>query len=192
HPHESPAVMTVPLIVLAFLSVVGGYIGLPKVFVGEQGNLIDSWLKPIYAPAINKLALYGTHSHLEEILLMAVSVALALSAVYFALHVYTKKPQIAENVSVKFKGFYNLLLNKYFIDEAYEAAVVKPIQNGSEKLLWKTADVTLIDGAVNGLAKLIEKLSGSVRKIQTGVAQSYAVVMMAGIAVVLLWLILVL
>lgn len=190
HPHESPAVMTVPLMVLAFLSVIGGYIGLPKVFVGEHGNLFESWLEPIYEPAMNKLAHFGSHSHFEEILLMAVSVALALSAIYFALHVYTKKPQIAENVSAKFKGLYNLLLNKYFIDEAYETAVVQPIQKGSEKLLWKVADVTLIDGAVNGLAKLIDKLSGTVRKIQTGVAQSYAVVMMAGIALVLLWLIL--
>jgi len=190
HPHESPAVMTVPLLVLAFLSVVGGYIGLPKVFVGEHGNLFESWLKPIYTPAMNKLANYGSHSHLEEILLMAVSVALALSAIYFALHVYNRKPQIAEDVSAKFKGLYILLLNKYFVDEAYEAAIVKPIQKGSEKLLWKFADVILIDGAVNGLAKLLGKLSGTIRKIQTGVAQSYAVVMMAGIALVLLWLIL--
>ena len=190
HPHESPAVMTVPLMILAFLSIVGGYIGLPKVFVGEHGNLFESWLEPVYEPAMNKLAHYGSHSHFEEILLMVVSVALALSAIYFAIHVYNKKPQIAENVSAKFKGFYNLLLNKYFVDEAYEAAVVQPIQKGSEKLLWKFADVTLIDGAVNGLASLIGKFSGVIRKIQTGATHAYAVIMMTGIAIALLWLIL--
>ncbi len=190
HPHESPAVMTVPLMILAFLSIVGGYVGLPKVFVGQHGNLFETWLHPIYEPALNKLALFGAHSHFEEILLMSVSVALVLSAIYFALNIYTKKPQIAESVSIKFKGLYNMLLNKYFVDEAYESVVVKPIQKGSEKILWKIADVTLIDGAVNGLAKLVDKLSGSLRKIQTGVTQSYAVVMMTGIAIVLLWLIL--
>ncbi|MDP2038233.1 MAG: proton-conducting transporter membrane subunit, partial [Ignavibacteria bacterium] len=190
HPHESPAVMTVPLMILAFLSVVGGYIGLPKVFAGEHGNLFESWLEPVYEPAMNKLAHYGSHSHFEEILLMAVSVALALSAIYFAIHVYNKKPQIAENVSAKFKGFYNLLLNKYFVDEAYETAVVQPIQKGSEKLLWKFADVAIIDGAVNGLANLIDKISGVIRKIQTGATHAYAVIMMTGIAIALLWLIL--
>ena len=190
HPHESPAVMTVPLMVLALLSIIGGYIGLPKVFVGEQGNLFESWLEPIYEPAMRKLAHFGSHSHFEEILLMAVSVALALSAIYFALNVYKNKPEFAEKVSVKFSGLYKLLLNKYFIDEVYEAAIVQPIQKGSEKLLWKVADVTLIDGAVNGLAKLIDRISGSLRKIQSGIAQSYALIMMGGIALVILWLIL--
>ena len=190
HPHESPAVMTVPLIILAVLSVIGGYIGLPKVFAGEHGNLFEGWLEPIYAPAMNKLAMYGEHTHLEEILLMTVSIAAVLSAIYFALYIYRKNPQIAENVSGKFKGLYNLLLNKYFVDEIYEAAVVQPIQNGSEKFLWKIFDVKFIDGIVNGTASLVEKGSGVIRKIQTGVAQSYAVVMMIGIAIVLLWLIL--
>ncbi len=190
HPHESPALMTIPLIILAFLSVVGGYVGIPKVFSGKHGNLIEGWLEPIYAPALAKLETFGSHSHFEEILLMALSVAAALSAIYFALNVYRKNPQIAENVSNKFKGFYNLLLNKYFVDEVYEAAIVQPIQKGSEKFLWKIFDVKFIDGMVNGVASLVEKGSGVVRKIQTGVAQSYAVIMMAGIALVLLWLIL--
>ncbi len=190
HPHESPAVMTVPLMILAGLSVIGGYIGLPKVFVGEHGNLFEAWLEPIYKPAEQKLAHFGAHSHFEEILLMAISVALALSAIYFAIHVYTKKPEIALKVSSKFKGMYNLLLNKYFIDEAYEASVVKPIQKGSEKVLWKAADVTLIDGLVNSIASVIQNGSGILRKIQTGIVQFYALVIVAGIALVLFWLIL--
>ncbi len=190
HPHESSAWMTVPLMILAFFSVVGGYIGIPKVFSGEHGNLFEGWLEPIYAPAQAKLATYGSHTHLEEILLMTASVAAALSAIYFALYVYGKKPQIAENVSNKFKGFYNLLLNKYFVDEAYEAAVIQPIQKGSEKFLWKIFDVKIIDGIVNGAASLVESGSGFIRKIQTGIVQSYAVVMMVGIALALLWLIL--
>ena len=190
HPHESPSVMTIPLMILAFLSIVGGYVGLPKVFAGEHGNLFELWLQPIYAPAMYKLSMYGSHSSLEEILLMTVSVALVLCGIYFAYHVYTKNPKIAENISGKLKGFYNLLFNKYFVDEIYEAAVVRPIQKGSERFLWKFTDNIIIDGTVNGAAKIINKVSGVVRKIQTGVVQSYAAIMVVGIALVLLWLIL--
>ncbi len=190
HPHESPALMTVPLIILAVLSVIGGYIGMPVVFVGEHGNLFENWLAPIYEPAKLKLAHFGHGSHFVEILLMVISVALALAAIYSALKIYLKKPGIAENVSKKFKGLYNLLWNKYFVDEAYEAAVIKPIQKGSEKVLWDFADSTIIDGIVNGSAHLIELISGSIRKIQTGITQFYAVIMMTGIAIILLWLIL--
>ena len=190
HPHESPAVMTVPLIILAVLSVIGGYIGLPKMFAGENGNLFESWLAPVYEPAEIKLAHFGAESHFVEILLMVVSVALVLVSIYYALKIYTKKPGIAENISKRFKNIYNLLLNKYFVDEAYEAAVVKPIQKGSEKVLWDFADSTIIDGIVNGSAHLINIISDSVRKIQNGITQFYAVIMVAGIALVLLWLIL--
>ncbi len=190
HPHESPSVMTVPLIILAFLSVVGGYIGIPEVFSGEHGNLFHSWLEPVYSPAMEKLNQFGSHTHFEEILLMVISVVAALTAVYLAIQIYTKKPFIAENISVRFKSFYNVLFNKYFVDEIYEAAVIKPIQKGSEKILWKFTDNFVIDGAVNGIAKLVDSGSGFIRKIQNGIAQFYAIVMMLGIAIVLFWVIL--
>ena len=80
--------------------------------------------------------------------------------------------------------------NKYFIDEIYETSVVQPIQKGSESLLWKFFDISVIDNIVNSLANMIEKISGVIRKIQTGFVQSYALIMITGIALVLLWLIL--
>jgi NADH-quinone oxidoreductase subunit L len=190
HPHESPSVMTVPLIILALLSVIGGYIGIPEVFSGDHGNQFHNWLEPVYAPAIAKIKAFGSHTHLEEILLMVISVVLALSAIYFALQIYTKNPSIAENIAGRFKRIYNILLNKYFVDEIYEAAVIQPIQKGSEKVLWKFTDNFIIDGAVNGVAKLVDAGSGFIRKIQSGIAQFYALIMMVGIAVVLLWVIL--
>jgi NADH-quinone oxidoreductase subunit L len=191
HPHESPPVMTIPLIILAFLSVVGGYIGLPKIFSGEHGNLLENWLEPIYAPAQSKITSIGSHSHLEEILLMVISAVVVVGAVYYALQIYLKKPQIAEKTAKKFKGLYNLLLNKYFIDEIYEAVVVQPVQKGSERLLWKFFDISIIDNIVNSTANIVGKLSGVIRKVQTGFVQSYALIMMIGIALVLLWLILI-
>ncbi len=190
HPHESPKVMTIPLIVLAVLSVIGGYIGIPSLFSGEGGNSFESWLAPVFKPAEEKLVYFGMHTHFEEIILMTISVIVAIAGIYFAYDIYTKKPNIAERAAKKFKGLYNLLFNKYYVDEFYEATVVQPIQKGSERILWKFTDAFIIDGVVNGAAKLIDKISGTIRKMQTGVAQFYAVIMMIGIAVVLLWIIL--
>jgi len=190
HPHESPKVMTIPLIVLAVLSVIGGFIGIPEIFSGEHGNAFHNWLAPLFKNADRKLAIYGTHTHFEEILLMVISVAGVAASIYYARYIYLKKPQIATNIAKKFKGMYKLLLNKYFVDEAYEVAVVKPIVHGSDKFLWRIADNKLIDGLVNGTASLIGIISGSIRKIQTGVAQFYALVMMLGIAAALFWILL--
>jgi NADH-quinone oxidoreductase subunit L len=190
HPHESPKVMTFPLIILAFLAAVGGFIGIPEVFSGEHGNFFHTWLAPVFKDAERKLALFGDHTHFEELLLMSISTAGAIASILFARHVYLKNPHIASNTMKKFKGFYNLLLNKYFVDEAYDAAVVNPIVKTSDKFLWKIADNKIIDGLVNGTASIVDYISKNIKKIQTGVAQSYAIVMMVGIALALFWIIL--
>jgi NADH-quinone oxidoreductase subunit L len=189
HPHESPQLMAVPLIILAVLSIIGGFIGIPEIFSGEHGNLFHSWLAPVFKSAEFKLMNVGTHTHFEEILLMIISVAVAASAIYLARHIYLKKPSIAEKISSKFKGAYNLLLGKYFVDEVYEASVVNPIVKGSENILWKIADNKLIDGLINTIAKLVGIISDNIKKIQTGVAQSYALVMVFGILIALFWII---
>lgn len=190
HPHESPKVMTIPLIILAVLSVIGGWIGIPEVFSGEHGNQFHNWLAPIFHDAELKLAQYGAHSHTEELLLMAISVIAALGGIFAAYKIYTQKREIAEKVAAKFKSIYTLLWNKYYVDEFYEATIIQPIQKTSEKFLWKITDNKIIDGLVNALAKIVDEISGIIRKMQTGVAQFYALVMMGGIAIALFWIIL--
>lgn len=190
HPHESPSVMTIPLMVLALLSVIGGFIGIPEVFSGEHGNQFHNWLAPIFKDADRKLASFSMHSHTEEIILMVLSVAFAVGAILFARYVYLKKPAIASNTTQRFKGLYNLLWNKYFVDEAYDAAVVNPILQTSRSFLWKIADNKIIDGVVNGSAKIIDVVSLNIRKLQTGVAQFYALVMVIGIVAAFFWIIL--
>ncbi len=189
HPHESPSLMTIPLIVLAVLSVLGGFIGIPEIFSGEHGNNFHSWLAPIFSNAQVRLAQYGSHTHFEEILLMIISVVGAAASIFFARYVYLKNQKVAEHTASKFKGIYKILFNKYYVDEAYDKAIIQPIFKTSESLLWKITDVKLIDGLVNGTASLIDFISGKVRKIQTGVAQTYAVVMMLGIVAALFWII---
>jgi len=189
HPHESPKVMTIPLIILAILSVLGGFIGIPEVFSGEGGNAFHNWLSPIFYNAEEKLSLYSSHSHLEEILLMIISVLAAAFAIWFAYYVYQKKPKIAINLSKQFKGIYNLLLNKYFVDEAYDTVVVNPLIKGSENILWKFTDAKIIDGFINGTAKVVSACSQLFRKFQTGITQFYALIMALGIAIILFWII---
>lgn len=189
HPHESPSLMTIPLIILAVLSILGGFIGIPEIFSGEHGNNFHGWLEPIFANAQIRLAHYGSHTHFEEILLMVLSVIGAAGSIFFARYVYLKNQIVAEHAVTKYKRIYKILLNKYFVDEAYDKVIVQPIFKTSESLLWKITDVKLIDGLVNGTASLIDLVSGKVRKIQTGVAQTYAVVMMLGIVAALFWII---
>jgi NADH-quinone oxidoreductase subunit L len=189
HPHEAPKIMTIPLMVLAALSIIGGFIGIPEIFSGEHGNLFHNWLSPIFKSAERKLIIYGSHSHFEEILLMIVSVAGAAGSILFARYIYTQKPSIAVQTSKRFSKVYNLLWNKYFVDEAYDSTVVNPILKGSDSFLWRIADNKIIDGLVNGTASLIDAISQRIRKLQTGVAQFYAVVMMVGIVLALFWII---
>jgi NADH-quinone oxidoreductase subunit L len=189
HPHESPKLMTVPLIVLAVLSAIGGFIGIPELFSGEHGNLFHTWLAPVFKTAEIKLMQGGGHTHFEELLLMTISVIAAASAIFYARKIYLKKPEIPEKTASKFKGVYNILLNKYFVDEAYDATIINPIVKGSENILWKIADNKIIDGLINGLSKMIDNISGSIKKIQTGIAQSYALVMVLGILIALFWII---
>jgi NADH-quinone oxidoreductase subunit L len=188
-PHESPKLMTVPLIILAILSVIGGFIGIPEIFSGEHGNLFHNWLSPVFISAERKLMHFGSHTHFEEILLMVISVGGAIAAIFFARHIYLNNPEIASRFSSTFKGAYNLLLNKYFVDEIYETTVVKPIVKGSQNILWKVADNKIIDGFINSTAAFIQSLGEKIRKVQTGVAQSYALVMIVGIFLALMWII---
>jgi len=121
---------------------------------------------------------------------MIVSVVGASASILLARYIYLKKPEIASRTATRFKGLYNLLWNKYYVDEIYDAVIVNPIVTISRNVLWKIADNKIIDGTVNGVAKLVDLISASIRKIQTGVAQLYALVMVLGIAVALLWIIL--
>jgi NADH-quinone oxidoreductase subunit L len=182
-PHESTATMRVPLQILAVLSIVGGLVGIPASLGG--GNAIEHFLEPIFEHS----SIYLPAAHIEggvtEYLLMILSVAMAAGAMYFARRIYLQQPNIAEEWTDKFKGFYKLLWNKYFVDEAYDVTVVTPIVKGSERLLWKWFDVGIVDGMVNGTASLINFVSGQLRKIQVGVAQSYALGFLFGIIVIL-------
>jgi NADH-quinone oxidoreductase subunit L len=183
HPHEAPKVMTVPLVILAVLSVIGGFVGIPQSLGG--GNAMEQWLEPVFERAHFQLLTGNEASLPTEYILMVLSIAIAVAGIYFARTVYLKKPEIAERLAANFRPLYKLLWNKYYVDEAYDFSVVAPVVKGSEKLLWKGFDVNVIDGIVNGAARLMAFVSSWLRRIQVGVAQGYALAFVVGIIVIL-------
>ncbi len=187
HPHEAPRTMTVPLIVLAFLSVVGGFVGIPASLFG--GNAIEHWLEPIFAPATSKLHLMPHDVEPLEYVLMILSVGIAAAGIYFARLVYIQRRELLDRLSTSMARFHKILWNKYYVDELYDVTIVRPTVTISESFMWKTFDVFVIDGAVNGTAKLIAFASHSLRRVQTGIAQMYAVVFVGGVLFLLMWIV---
>ncbi len=187
HPHESPKFMTVPLIILCVLSVVGGFVGVPYSLGGN--NAIEHWLDPVFERANEKLLLASPHGGPIEYVLMIVSVGVALAGIWLARKWYLQSKEVPERLAANNPGTYNLLLNKYKIDEAYDAAVVTPVLKTSDAFLWRIFDVKIVDGIVNGIPKVIGMFSGVARKVQTGVAQSYVFVFLIGVVAIVGWLI---
>jgi NADH-quinone oxidoreductase subunit L len=120
---------------------------------------------------------------------MGVSVAIAVIGILLAYRMYVQRPEIPERLARNFKPLYKLLWNKWYVDEAYEGAVVKPIWGGSKSVLHKGVDKGLIDGALHGMARVTGAASEVVRKIQTGIAQQYVILFMVGLLAILGWLV---
>jgi NADH-quinone oxidoreductase subunit L len=183
--HESPAVMTIPLIVLAILSVVGGFVGLPAVF-GEHLNRMHGWLEPVFAPSFAAVHYHAEHLPIStEWVLIGIAVATALIGIFLAWYFYMKQKRVAQPDEMQ-TGFGKVLWQKYYVDEIYAAGIIRPLIN-SCKFLWKGFDEKVIDrGMVHGTARTV-KWSGSVlRTMQTGIVGSYAVMLVIGVIVTLL------
>jgi NADH-quinone oxidoreductase subunit L len=188
HPHEAPVTMAVVLVILAVLSVIGGFAGIPPSLGG--GNAIEHWLEPVFAPAAGVL-LKTPHEHDPiEYLLMVLSVSVAAGGIVVARRWYLRARAVPDDLARRWKPVYTLLLNKYYVDEVYDASVVRPLMLGSEHLLWKRLDVGVIDWTVNAIAGLVAWIGGIVRRVQTGVTESYMFVFMLGVVAILGWLLL--
>jgi NADH-quinone oxidoreductase subunit L len=186
HPHEAPPAMTVPLIILAVLSLVGGFVGIPASLGGNDA--FGRWLEPIFSRAQGRLLEAGVEDHLLEYGLMALSVAVAAGGIFLARRWYVGAGEIPHRLAEKFKGVYKVLNGKYFVDELYDTIIVRPIARGSEKLLWKGMDVGVIDWCVNAFARSVSAVGRFVRVVQTGVAQTYAVGFLLGVVIIIAWL----
>jgi NADH-quinone oxidoreductase subunit L len=185
HPHESPLVMTIPLMVLGLLSVIGGWVGIPHVIsdvIGHIPNFWADWLDPLIAKLPE--ASHAAHSASEEWALMAVSVSLAAISALAAFIMYTKKEGSADKVAKAFGPVYNFVDNKYFVDEAYFGAIINPLVSASRNL-WQYVDVNVIDKATYKLTDLARGGGSFVRSLQNGNMQQYAMYVVLGIVIAL-------
>jgi len=186
HVHEAPKSMTVPLTVLGALSIVGGFIGMPHIF--GVANVFEEWLHPVMGgaagePAAHALASGGADTGMEWTLMVA-SVILVVIAVYAAYYLYHKNTAAATALRQKLSGIHRVIFNKYYVDEFYGAAIVRPVVYGS-LFLWKFVDVVLIDGFLNGMARVSRDVSDILRYTQSGRVRGYATLFVAGVVVVI-------
>ena len=173
HIHESPAVMTVPLIVLAVGSIFTGWLGAPAYLWGSRW---DHWLEPIFGGAHE--AHQGSMN--TEILLMLATLAIVGVGILAAYSSYCRGGKTPAQLSSLAGGApYRVLLNKYYIDELYDIVVVRPFTSGS-RWLARVFDLGVIDGFFNGVAQGARGLSLIWREIQTGNVQHYLVGFLAG------------
>jgi NADH-quinone oxidoreductase subunit L len=128
---------------------------------------------------------------LGDAALMAISIVVAFAGIGIATYFFLQNRRAADRVAENFSGVHRVLLNKYYVDELYDAVVVQPIHIASEEGLWKFVDVTVIDGAVNGVGDIVGGASDILRRLQTGSVRAYAASLFVGVVLVLgyyLWL----
>lgn len=170
--HESPPIMTWPLMILAVLSFVGGWVGIPALWGGG-----DHWNR-FMAPAFRLAELPGEaavhHAATTEILFTVVSVLVSLVGIGLAYAFYLWRPGLADQAVSRFRPLHTLVLNRYFVDEVYRFLFVRPLVASSTELLWKGVDAWVIDGTIHGAAQLTRRLGNLFRKMQSGNIRSYA------------------
>lgn len=187
HPHESPALMTIPLVVLGLLSIVGGWIGIPEVIghsIGGVPNVLEEWLHPV----IKSIPNLPEAEHSLEWGLMGVSVGIASISAFLAYQFYVKSPAIPEKIAESIKPVYNLISKKYLVDELYFGAIINPLIELSKRI-WFYVDVNFIDKITYVVTDLAKGGGDLVRSLQTGNLQIYAMYIGIGIVVALSFII---
>ena len=178
-PHESTMVMLVPLMILAALSLVGGFVG--------YHNGFEHFLAPVFGSEFPKTMTEGSGN--TEWLLMGISVLFSFAGLILAYILYVSKPELPQRIADSLNGFYTMVLNKYYVDELYAKLFVKPLVEGSTNILWQGIDRKVIDDSVNNAADGARHVSDEVRHMQSGNLRSYAGWIAAGSAVVIAYMI---
>jgi NADH-quinone oxidoreductase subunit L len=199
--HDAPPAMAFALIVLAAGSVLAGYVGIPHALGGS--NRFEQFLAPSFEAGQVRLKpdatsesgvslqadqVDGEHARSNEALeigLTAASTAAAFAGIGLAAFFFLRNRPAADRMAERFSGLHRLFVNKYYVDEIYNAAIVQPIRIISEEGLWKRVDARAIDGAVNGVAETVGGMSELLRRLQTGSVRAYAASIFAGVVLIL-------
>jgi len=185
HVHEPGGSVLVPLWILAFFSVVAGFVGLPQAWgdlIGvERSNSLHHFLAPLLAHGEGHAV-----SHATEYGLAAAAVAVAAAGAALAWLLYVRRPELPGELAERAAGVHRVLVRKYYVDEIYDAAIVRPLVWASDRIFYRTVDAGLIDGvAVNGSARSVRALAAhGLKYLQSGFAQAYLLLMIAGAAAI--------
>lgn len=182
HPHESPKVMTIPLIILAILSTIGGFVGVPESLGGT--SQINKFLDPVFQPAQAKMMMVENSSSISELALMCITVAVVLASILLAWYFYISRKRVPSPEGTKLPLLTDISYHKYYVDEIYNALITKPL-DAISVFLKNMVDNKLIDGIVNATGKIIEWVSSLMRFVQTGNVDFYLLAMVISIACII-------
>jgi len=210
--HDAPPLMAVPLIVLAVGAALAGYVGVSPGLGGV--NHIATFLEPSFTVERPPPVAEGIRPSVEhepgapgspgtptapeshnapgepsELVLMAVATVVALAGIAVSAYLFLKRREAAAALARRFAAIHRLLLRKYYVDEAYQAVIVDPVVTASAKGLWRGVDAGLIDGAVNGLGRLVRGTGAVLRTVQTGSIRAYAASLLVGVVLILAYLV---
>jgi len=184
--HDAPPAMAFALVVLALGSVLVGYVGVAHALGGL--DRIGTFLEPSFsvaAEAGGEIAEIDHEAERLELISTAISTVVAFSGIGLAVFFFLRRRDAAARMAERFAGLHRVLLNKYYVDEIYDVAILKPVAIVSEEGLWKRVDAQVIDGAVNGVGDLAGGLAMVLRRIQTGSVRAYASSLLLGVVVIL-------
>lgn len=184
HLHESPAMMTFPLYVLAFLAAAGGFLGVPHLlgdYIGHMPHYLSHWLNPV-VPSVH-LPLVGVKLNLHEGVVMAGSSVIAIFFYSLGVTLF-KKVMFVKDLIPGASWIHGVLENKYYVDELYNIIIVNPVAKIAA-FCGEVFDRYIVDGAVNGLGRNIRRVGTGLKAIQTGDLQTYALMMLMGLVVVI-------
>ncbi|HWR89871.1 MAG TPA: NADH-quinone oxidoreductase subunit L [Dissulfurispiraceae bacterium] len=177
HLHESPPAMTVPLMILAVGAVGAGWVGIPAAIGGSN------WIAHFFEPVLGHPHVHGTHE--EEFMVMGISIAVAVGGIITSWIFYSLKPEIPKALARNFNRIYTTLWNKYYVDELYDATIVRPTKWAATNILVGFTDGKIIEGIINGVPAAIRDFGTKLRALQTGSLQHYGIGMGVGLFVIL-------
>jgi len=183
HLHESPLTMTIPLMVLAALALLGGYIGVPAILAG--GNHFHHFLEPVFGHSLEAFGIHAKHyGHAVEFGFMGTSILIAIAGITVAYMMYLLRPELPGKLVGNITKLHRAVFNKWYIDELYDFLIVNPTK-AIGTFLWKGFDVKGVDGIVNGVGAVVRGISTALRYTQSGYTHNYALTMVAGIVLIL-------
>mgnify|MGYP003288083626 CR=1 FL=1 len=187
HPHEAPPTMRIPLMVLAGLSTVGGFIGIPII---EGANLIRAYLEPVFTryPLPLEAAGHAAHRPGLELVMLLISLALAIGGILLAVYMYLIDTTLPERLTMRFQRVHRVLVGKFYVDELYDWLIIEPLKRAAI-WLWAEVEEGVVDGTVNRAGESVRRRSVWLSRIQSGFVRNYALSIFLGAVAVIGYLI---